>query len=102
MNETNMDADFCMVATGDCMTGARIFDGDLVYFKKQEKVENGDISAVLVDGKPLLKRFFYYPEKSVIILKMENPKYSDLVFTGDDINRVKVIGKAVYFTSHVK
>ena len=36
-----VDADFCLVAKGSSMIGARIYDGDLVFIKKQDTVDNG-------------------------------------------------------------
>ena len=35
-------ADFALVCKGDSMVGARIFDGDVVYIRQQETVENGN------------------------------------------------------------
>ena len=36
----NIDADFCLKAKGDSMIGARIYDGDIVFIRKQEMVNN--------------------------------------------------------------
>ena len=107
MNDTmiypsSINADFSMLATGDCMTGARIHDGDIVYFKKQSQVENGEIAAVLVNGTPYLKRFFSFPEKSMIILKTENPKYPDMVFFGEELDGIQILGKAIGFSSIIQ
>ncbi|MCQ2414096.1 MAG: helix-turn-helix domain-containing protein [Clostridia bacterium] len=33
------DADFCLRAQGDSMTGARIYDGDLVFIRSQDEVD---------------------------------------------------------------
>lgn len=33
------------------------------------------------DSEATLKRFFYYREKALLILKAENPAYEDLIFT---------------------
>ena len=37
-----------------------------------------------------------------IVLQAENPKYSPLVYTGEDMNKVRIIGKAVAFLSEVQ
>ena len=98
----DMDADFCLRANGDSMIGARIFDGDLVFIRKQESVDNGEIAAVIIDDEATLKRVYYYPEESKIILSPENPKYAPLVYIKDELNSIKIIGKAVAFQSSVR
>lgn len=40
----NISADFCLRAKGDSMIGARIYDGDIVFIKKQEMVDNGEVA----------------------------------------------------------
>lgn len=104
MAGTNIKADFCLKAKGDSMINARILDGDIVFIQKQDIVENGDIAAVVVnnDSEATLKRFFYYAEKSMVILKAENPAYEDMIFTHDELDNFHVLGKAVAFQSDVK
>ena len=52
----DINADFCLIAKGDSMINARIFDGDLLFIKKQETVENGEIAVVLVEDEATVKR----------------------------------------------
>ena len=100
---TEIKADFCLIASGDSMINARINDGDIVFIRKQPIVDNGDIAAVVVgtEAEATLKRFFYYREKALLILRPENPAYADLIFQNEEINNVKVIGKAIAFQSDV-
>lgn len=104
MAGTNIQADFCLRASGDSMINARILDGDIVFIRKQDMVENGEIAAVVVnnDSEATLKRLFYYQEKALLILKAENPAYEDLIFTKEELNQVHILGKAVAFQSDVK
>ncbi len=98
----NINADFCLVAKGDSMINARIFDGDVVFIREQSMVENGEVAAVIVDDDEItLKRFYYYPEAQRVVLSPENPKYSPLVYEGERLNHIRVLGKAVAFTSQV-
>lgn len=90
-------ADFCLYARGDSMIGARIYDGDLVFIKKQSMVKNGEIGAVLIGESATLKRVYYYPEQSKLILSPENPKYAPLVFVGKELDEIQILGKAVSF-----
>lgn len=98
---TDIGADFCLQCQGDSMINARIHDGDIVFVKKTDIVENGEIAVVIIDDEATLKRFFYYREQNLVILKPENPKYQDIILTGERLNQVRVIGRAVAFQSDV-
>ena len=100
-----INCDFTLKCKGDSMIGARINNGDIVYIRYQEEVENGEIAAVLVDdstdeSSATLKRVYLYENQ--IVLQAENPKYQPLVFTGEEMNKVRIIGKAVAFLSEVQ
>lgn len=104
MTGTNIQADFCLKAKGDSMINARIHEGDIVFIRKQDIVANGEIAAVVVnnDIEATLKRFYYYAERCMVILKAENPAYEDMIFTNDELDHFHVLGKAVAFQSDVK
>ena len=95
-----IQADFALTCQGDSMINARIFDGDIVYIRQQDAVDNGEIAAVLIDGEATLKRVRLFDDH--ISLEPENPQYRPLVFWGDDMNAVRILGKAVAFTSTVR
>ena len=95
-----VSADFALTCKGDSMINARINDGDIVYIRQQPEVENGEIAAVLIDGEATLKRVFY--GKGTIMLQAENPTYPPMVFSGEEILDIKILGKATYFLSKVK
>lgn len=95
-------ADFCLIAKGDSMIGARIFDGDEVFIQQTDMVENGRIAAVVVDNEATLKRLFYYPDEDRLELRPENPKYHPLTFTGEELNHVHVLGLAVAVQGKVR
>lgn len=97
-----ISADFCLFAKGDSMVGARIYEGDLVFIKKQPRVENGEIAAVLIDDSATLKRVYLYPEDKKLVLAPENPKYKPLVFVGEEMNSIQILGKAVAFQSEAR
>lgn len=99
--DDGLDADFCLRAHGDSMTGARIYDGDIVFIRSQSTVDNGEIAAVVIDDEATLKRVYFYPEKSKLVLTPENPRYEPLVYTNEELNSIKILGKAVAFQSKV-
>lgn len=95
--------DFTLTCRGDSMINARIHDGDLVCIKSQPEVENGQIAAVLIldsgeDGATL-KRVRYID--GGVALWPENPAYAPMIFTGSDVDRVRVLGLATHFVSRV-
>ena len=96
----DIHADFCLIAKGDSMINARIFDGDIIFIKKQPIVQNGEIAAVVIEDEATLKKVYIKADK--IILCPENPLYDDLIFEKEDMNLVKILGKAVAFQSLVR
>ena len=101
MAGTDINADFCLKAKGDSMTGARILDGDIVFIKQMPMVNNGEIAAVIIDNEATLKRVYFYPEKGKLVLQAENPKYEPMVFIGEELNEIRILGKAVAFQSDI-
>ncbi len=99
--DMNLDADFCLRAVGDSMMGARIYDGDTVFIRSQDSVDNGEIAAVIINDEATLKRVYFYPEEGKLVLSPENPRYAPLVFVGGELEQIKIIGKAVAFQSAV-
>ena len=98
----DVKADFCLKAKGDSMINARIYDGDIIFIQKCDMVENGVIAAVVIGDDALLKRVFFYPDQGKLLLVAENTKYPPLVYEGEQLNTVKILGKAIAFQSDVR
>ena len=96
----DIQADFCLIAKGDSMINARIFDGDIIFIKEQPIVQNGEIAAVVIEDEATLKKIYIKTDK--IILRPENPVYDDIIYEKEDMNMVKILGKAVAFQSLVR
>lgn len=96
----HIHADFALRCKGDSMINARIFDGDIVYIRQQESVEHGEIAAVLVGDEATLKRVYMYDD--CISLEAENPQYKPMVYRGEEMNNIRILGKAVAFTSVIR
>ena len=92
-------ADFCLIARGDSMIGARIHDGDEVFIQHTDMVNNGEIAAVIIDNEATLKRVYYYPEEGRLVLAPENPAYEPLEFVGEELEQIRILGRAVAFQS---
>ena len=79
------------------MINARIYDGDLVFVRKQSDVENGDIAVVMTNQDEVsIKRII--KKGNIIVLQPENPEYMPMIFDEQDCEKVKILGKV----EHVK
>ena len=76
-------------------------DGDIVFIRQQDSVDNGEIAAVIINDEATLKRVYFYPEEGKLVLSPENPRYAPLVYVGRELDLIKIIGKAVAFQSSV-
>lgn len=97
---SNINADFCIRASGDSMINARILDGDIVFIRQQSDVDDGEIAAVLIDDECTLKRVYKMPGR--IQLRAENPKYDPINLKENEGNNVIILGKAIAFQSNVR
>lgn len=95
-------ADFALKCKGDSMINARIFDGDVVYIHSQPEVENGQIAAVRIGDEATLKKVYYTPGDHRITLRACNPMYPDMIYEGESLNQIQVLGLAVGFYSTIR
>lgn len=98
--DETIPADFALKCKGDSMINARIFDGDIVYIRQQPDVDDGEIAAVLIGEEATLKRVHKYPNK--LVLSACNPMYDDFVYSGSELEEIRIIGKAIFFMSAVR
>lgn len=94
---SDIHADFCLKVKGDSMINARILDGDIVFIRQQPTVEDGEIAAVLIGNEATLKRV--YLRENEIMLVAENSAYKPLIYKNEELNSVRILGKAVSFQS---
>lgn len=102
ITDADTDADFCLIAKGDSMKDARINSGDTVFIKKADMVANGEIAAVIINDEATLKRVYYYPESEKLMLLPENKNYEPLIFVGSDLEKIRIIGRAIAFKSEIR
>ena len=91
----NTKADFCLKAKGDSMINARIFDGDMLFVKMQDSVDDGEIAVVLIEDEATVKRVYYDKENNILTLVPENPIYKPMRFTNSQLNQIRIIGKVI-------
>ncbi|WP_251869919.1 helix-turn-helix domain-containing protein [Enterococcus italicus] len=92
--ETNVpkNADCALVVQGDSME-PEYKNGEIVFYKSQPVVENGEMAIVEIngDGVTLKKVYFNYDEDKVILRSLNN-KYADRELNPD---QVRILGKVV-------
>ena len=83
---------FYLKVKGDSMINERIGEGDIVYVKKQNYLDDKDMGVFLLDNNEVtIKRIAY--GKNNITLKAANPKYPDRSFKE---NEIKILGKVLH------
>lgn len=85
-------ADFTLIVNGDSMSGDGISDGDKVFVKKTNVVENGKIAIVLLTdtNEVVVKRVYVRDED--VFLQSSNPDYKPIV-----TKNFMILGKLVGF-----
>ena len=91
----DVNADFCLTAKGDSMINARIFDGDILFVRHQNVVDDGDIAVVLIDDEATVKRVYFDRENAILTLMPENPTYKPMRYMGNQLDRIRILGKVV-------
>ncbi len=80
----HQECTFYARVNGDSMTGAGIFDGDLVVIDKSLEAKDGDYIAAFVDGEFTLKRFKMDPSGTCAWLLPANPHFPAIKVTADN------------------
>lgn len=75
---------------GDSMTGAGIFNDDIIVVNAQADAVNNDIVVALIDDDVTVKRIFFHQDH--ITLHAENPNYLDINVSDNTSILGKVIG----------
>lgn len=88
----NLDKVFALRVSGNSMKDTGILDGDLVLLMDSD-IRDGDIGAVLYDGKTSLKRI--YMSRNGLRLEPANDDFDDIIIEPDIFEEVRVIGKYV-------
>jgi len=94
---------FGLIADGSSMIDVGIHSGDIVFVRRQETADDGDIVVAMIEDddtdEPVatLKRFFRDPENQRYILHPENKALKDII-----VNRVRILGKAVRIYKNIE
>lgn len=86
----NTEEVFALRVRGMSMKGLGLSTGDKVILSKTD-LKNGDVGAVLYNGKTSLKRA--YKEEGQVRLEPANPNYDDIIIEPGEFEEVTVLGK---------
>ncbi len=90
--DDDFECDFALRVSGDSMS-PRLLDGDIVFFREQDDVCDGQIAAVIVDDSATLKHVYHLPHG--IQLVSDNPKYPPMIFDARNSSYARILGLAV-------
>jgi repressor LexA len=84
-------------AEGDSME-PEIHDGDICLVHLQEEVPDGALAVVVIcdgaeEGEGTIKRI--HKADGAIILQATNQSYAPRIFTGENANKVRIVGRVV-------
>ena len=92
---TPITADFALTCHGDSMAPT-ICDGDIVCIRCQPEVEQGEIAAVRIGEEATLKHF--HRQGDTVMLLADNAAVCPpMVYTGPQLNEIRIEGRAVGF-----
>lgn len=82
----NPAATFAVRISGESMTGAGLYPGDIAIINRARRPANGNVILALVDGDFTIKR--YRNRGGQIRLAPENPAFPDIPITADSVFEV--------------
>lgn len=86
------NTDYAILAKGDSMVNANIENGDLIFVKQTNQVENGQIAIFCIENEATLKRF--RRTKDTVMLVAENNEINPIILSEEQ--DAKVLGVATH------
>ncbi len=84
---------FALKVKGDSMIGDGIFDGDLVFVRRQQGARSGEIVVAMIEGEATVKRFF--PEGNRVRLQPANPAMEPIYVAASQAKDASLLGVVV-------
>lgn len=88
-------ADYALKVDGDSMVPT-LQNGDTIFIRQQDVLENGEIGVVLIDDTACVKHV--YTHEGGLLLVSDNPAYPPRVVEARDCEYLKILGKVIGFT----
>ena len=74
---THPDSTFYMKTEGDAMSGAGVFDGDLLVIDRRDPPKAGDVVVAVADGEFVVRRL-EYDVRGNPVLRAANPAFREI------------------------
>lgn len=97
--DSPVKADYALRVQGDSMNPT-FLDGDIVYIRQQDDVDDGTIGVVLCEDSACLKHVYHIPNGLQLV--SENPKYPPMIRTVPEYDIIRILGKVVGYTRMFK
>lgn len=88
-------ADYALKVEGDSMIPT-LQNGDTIFIRQQDVLENGEIGVVLIDDSACVKHV--YTHDGGLLLISDNPSYPPRVVEAKECEYLKILGKVIGFT----
>ena len=91
------------MADGESMIDVGIHSGDIIFIRRQDTADDGDIVVAMIDDEysdestATLKRFYRDRENKRYILHPENSALDDII-----VDKVRILGKAVRIYKNIE
>lgn len=85
---------FALKVVGDSMIEDGIFEGDLLFVRRQSHANNGEVVIAVVDDEVTVKRLYLEPQGH-IRLQPANARLSPMIFSPNEWQQIEVVGIAV-------
>lgn len=89
------DCDFALRIAGDSMEPL-LHDGDIVYVRQQDDVNDGEIGILLLDDEAVIKHIYHIPD-GVQVVSQNAAKYPPKTYTWPNYDTIRILGRAVAY-----
>lgn len=93
--DSPVKADYALRVQGDSMNPT-FLDGDIVYIRQQDDLDDGTIGVVLCEDSACLKHVYHIPNGLQLV--SDNPKYPPMIRTQPEYDTIRILGKVVGYT----
>lgn len=94
-----INADYALRVEGDSME-PNYLDGDIVYIRQQDDVDDGTVGVVLCEDSATLKHIYHIDNG--VQLVSDNPKYPPMIRTWPEYDTIRILGRVVGYTRMFK
>ena len=89
------DCDFALRIAGDSMEPL-LHDGDIVYVRQQDDVNDGEIGILLLDDEAVIKHIYHIPD-GVQVVSQNAAKYPPKTYTWPNYDTIRILGRAIAY-----